>query len=97
MEFKFRRSKRNSVGFGLAMLFVGLGVGAVTALLFAPKTGQQTRRTLKRKIEDAAETVSEFKEQATEVLERGAAFAKEATQAAKEKVAPIARAVTQGA
>jgi gas vesicle protein len=95
LKIQFRR-RRSTVAIGLTMLFVGLGVGAVTALLFAPKTGQQMRRSVKRKLEDAAETVADFKEQAGDALERGAAFAKEATQTAKEKIAPLTRVVSMG-
>ncbi|MBV8207904.1 MAG: YtxH domain-containing protein, partial [Acidobacteria bacterium] len=45
------------IGTVLAFLFVGLGIGAVTALLLAPKTGRQMRRTLRRTYEDARERV----------------------------------------
>jgi gas vesicle protein len=97
MNFRLRRSSEcSTVGLGLTMLLVGAAVGAVTALLFAPKNGQQMRRSLRRKYEDVTDSIGELREQAGEVLERGAALAQEAKEAAKERIAPLTRAVGQG-
>jgi uncharacterized membrane protein YebE (DUF533 family) len=43
------RSSEGNVSVGLTLLFVGLALGALTALLLAPKTGKRMRRTLRRK------------------------------------------------
>ena len=40
----------NNITLGLTMLCVGLALGALTALLLAPKTGKQMRKTLRRKM-----------------------------------------------
>jgi gas vesicle protein len=40
-------------GLALTFLFIGLGAGAVAALLLAPQTGRKMRRTLRRKYENA--------------------------------------------
>ena len=50
----FEGSDRGSqIGTALTFLFIGLGVGALSALLFAPQTGKQTRKQLRRRYEDA--------------------------------------------
>ncbi len=85
---EYQPSDRSNVGLAITFLFIGLGAGALSALLFAPKSGKQMRRALKRKYEDAREVLEDWTEQAGEVLERGAEWA----NTAKEKVAPIAQA-----
>jgi gas vesicle protein len=96
-------SNRSAIGTALTFLFIGLGAGALSALLFAPKSGRQMRRTLRRKYEDAKDVFDELSDQAGDVLERGADWANSAkdlasaakdwANTAKEKVAPIGRAV----
>ncbi len=44
-------------------VLVGASIGAGIALLYAPKTGKDTRRLLRRKAEDAADVLSETGEQ----------------------------------
>jgi gas vesicle protein len=85
---EYQSSDRSSVGLALTFLFIGLGVGALSALLFAPKSGKQMRRLLKRKYEDARDVLEDWTEQASDVIEKGTEWA----STAKEKVAPIARA-----
>ena len=71
---------KSSVGTAITFLLIGLGAGALTALLLAPKSGKQLRRDIRRKYEDARETLGDWtedaKEAAEEVLERGAEMAK---------------------
>ncbi len=65
--------------YGLGMLATGAGIGAVVALLYAPKTGKETRKMISRKAEDSVDFVSErgreFRRQAGEALEKGKGFA----------------------
>jgi gas vesicle protein len=82
----YQPSERSTAGVALTFLFIGLGVGALCALLFAPKSGKQIRKSLRRKYEDARETLEDWSEQASDVFERGGEWASKA----KEKVAPIA-------
>ncbi|MGC2111699.1 MAG: YtxH domain-containing protein [Candidatus Korobacteraceae bacterium] len=81
------RSSENNIGTGLTLLFIGLALGALTALLLAPKTGKQMRRTLRRKYEDAREAVEDFSDQAGDWIEKGSDWADKA----KSRVAPLAK------
>lgn len=85
----YQPSDRSHVGLALTFLFVGLGAGALVGLLFAPKSGKQMRRTLKRKYEDARDVIEDYAEQAGDVLEKGAGYA----NAVKDRVAPIGKVV----
>lgn len=53
-----------TVAAALTFLFIGVGIGAVTALFLAPKSGRQMRRMIKRKYEDARESIDDFADQA---------------------------------
>jgi len=83
----YQPSDRSTASTAITFLFIGLGVGALTALLFAPRSGRQMRKLLRRKYEDAVEQADGLIDRGTELFERGAEFA----QTAKEKVKPFAR------
>ncbi len=85
----YQASDRSSAGLFVAALLIGLGAGALLGLLFAPKTGRQMRRTLRRKYEDAREVMEDWGDQASDVIEKGAEWA----NYAKEKVGPIRRVI----
>lgn len=76
-------------GLGLAYLVAGLGIGALVAILFAPKSGRETREDIARgaregteylrtRSKQAAEQVSTMvdkgKEQVGEYVQRGRSF-----------------------
>ncbi len=84
-EYKY--SERSGTATALTFLFIGVGIGTIVALLFAPKTGKQMRRTLRRKYEDARDVIDDFSDQAGDYVDRG----KEWANVAREKVAPIAK------
>lgn len=67
------------MGFFLA----GVGVGAAVALLFAPKSGRETRRLISRKAEDGRDFVAAkgrgLRRQAEDTLERGKELASRLT------------------
>ncbi len=76
-----------SFGLGLTMLFVGMAAGALIALLLAPKTGKQMRRTLRRKYENAREVVEDIGDQASDWIDKGSEWADKA----KSKMPPLKR------
>ncbi len=81
------RSSEGNISVGLTLLFVGLALGALTALLLAPKTGKQMRRTLRRKYEDARDAVEDFGDQAGDWIDKGSEWADKA----KSRVAPLTK------
>ena len=78
-------SDSGSIGLGLTMLFVGLAAGALVALLLAPKTGKQMRRTLRRKYEDAREAMEDISDQAGDWIDKGSEWADKA----KSRIPPL--------
>ena len=88
------RSSDSNVSLGLTMLVIGLGLGALTALLLAPKTGKQMRRTLRRRYQDARERMEDFGDQAGDWMDKGSDLADKASDwadKAKSRVAPLAK------
>jgi len=87
----YRPSDRSTASTAVTFLFIGLGIGALAALLFAPRSGRQMRKLLRRKYEDAIEQADELLERGTELFERGSEFAQEA----RDKVKPFAQAAAR--
>jgi len=85
----YQPSDRSYAGVALTFLFIGLGAGALLALFLAPKSGRDMRRLLRRKYADAKDVLEDLSEQAEDVIERGSEWA----SAAKEKVAPLTKAI----
>ncbi|MGD0922625.1 MAG: YtxH domain-containing protein [Terriglobia bacterium] len=58
----------------IAFLLAGMGIGAILALLFAPKSGKETRDYLTQKAEEGRDYVSakgrELRKQAEETVEK---------------------------
>lgn len=81
------RSSEKNVSLGLTMLFIGLALGALTALLVAPKTGKQMRRTLRRKYEDARDVMDDLTDQASDWVDKGSEWAEKA----KARVQPLGK------
>jgi gas vesicle protein len=53
-------------GLGFAMLLVGLGVGALVAILYAPKSGRETREDIARSAREGTEYLRTRSKQAAE-------------------------------
>ncbi len=87
----YQPSDRSTASTAITFLFIGLGIGALAALLLAPKSGRQMRKLLRRKYEDAVEQADDLLERGNQLLERGSEFA----HTAKEKVKPFARAAAK--
>jgi hypothetical protein len=76
--------KSGNVAIILASLLIGVGVGAIISLLFAPKSGQETRQLLRRKYDD---TVRGLGRQTGNLRRRGA----ELMGGTRNKVMPFTR------
>src|SRR5438105_5950823 len=85
---EYQPSERSALGTGITMLLIGLGAGALTALLLAPRSGKQTRKLIRRKyddtVEDITERADEIRERGTEWLERAKDFAGSVSDTAEE-------------
>lgn len=79
----------------LSYFFLGLGLGVAVGVLFAPKSGAETRQYLRSKAEEGTEYVKDqagtIKETAAEALERG----KHTIQKHKENLASAVEAGKQ--
>lgn len=78
---------------GFGKLFTGALIGAGLGVLFAPKTGKETRSQLKLKIEDLMKKASELdKDEVKETIESKISLIEnELADLDKEKVAKIAK------
>jgi len=60
---------------GLSAFLLGLGVGVGIGMLFAPKSGQETREYIKNKAEESGDYLkqrsAEFKESASTWVDKG--------------------------
>ena len=61
---------------GTIYFLIGAGVGAAVALLFAPKTGEDTRNYLQSRADDAAARLKEQGQRAMDVASEGVDRAK---------------------
>jgi gas vesicle protein len=65
----------NNAGTKVAFFLAGLGIGAILALLFAPKSGKETRDFIAQKAEEGKDYVTtrgkELRKQAEELVEKG--------------------------
>ena len=92
---KYESSDRSNVGTAVTFLMIGLGAGALVALLFAPKSGKQMRKDLRRRFDDARDTLQDWSEEASDrvqdAVEHTAEWAEELRDAARQKAAPIGK------
>lgn len=95
-------SSDSNIGTAITFLLIGLGVGAMTALMLAPKTGKQFRRDLQRGYDDARETLGDWADDARDVVrdagDRAREVAKKGADLAddlREKVEPLRRAINR--
>lgn len=65
----------DNVGSKITYFLVGLGVGALVGVLFAPKSGEDTREFLSKKADEgrdyAQRKAKELRERADDLIERG--------------------------
>ena len=104
---RYESSESSNIGTAVTFLLIGLGAGALAALLLTPRTGKQLRRDIKRGYEDALDTVEEWADDAKErvreagdrvreVASRGVDFADDLREAARDKTEPIRRVIQRG-
>lgn len=91
---EYRTSEKSSTSTALTFLFIGLGIGTIVALLFAPQSGKKMRKNLRRKYEDAVDAMGDLRDQAGDYVERGRDYVERGrdwARDARDKVSPIAR------
>jgi gas vesicle protein len=68
-------SEENNGASKVAFFLVGMGIGAILALLFAPRSGEETRDYIVQKAGEGRDYVKtktgEFRKQAEDTVERG--------------------------
>ncbi|MBA3352460.1 MAG: YtxH domain-containing protein [Blastocatellia bacterium] len=92
MKYDYDRED-SSVSTKLTYLLIGGGIGAVVALLFAPKSGHELRGDIadvtRKGIEKSKETAGQLQERAGEYYEVGRERASELYQTAQEKAGEL--------
>lgn len=65
----------DNVGSKISYFMVGLGIGALVGVLFAPKSGDETREYLSKRADEGKEFAQrkarELRERADDLIERG--------------------------
>jgi hypothetical protein len=84
-------SDRVSIGTAVSFLLIGLGAGALLGMMYAPKSGKQLRKDLRRKLDDARGTIEDWKDQAVEAAEDAVDRGTEIAEDLRERVAPLAK------
>jgi gas vesicle protein len=95
-EGRYEPDQGGRIGTAITFLLIGLGAGAVVGMLFAPKTGRQMRRDLRRGYEQARDTFEDWKDTARdfaeEAIERGSDLAEDV----RDRMKPLARGIRRG-
>jgi len=55
----------------LSYLGIGIGIGTAAAMLFAPRSGEETQQLLKDKANDAKRRAEDLRDSAAQVVDRG--------------------------
>src|ERR1700686_2879940 len=97
---RYESSEGSHVGTAITFLFIGLGAGALAALLLAPKTGKQMRRDLQRGYEGAKDTLGDWADEAkdrvrdaTDRVRDAAARGADIAEDLRERAEPLRRAI----
>jgi gas vesicle protein len=95
-EGRYEPDEGSKVGTAITFLLIGLGAGAVIGMLFAPKTGKQMRRDLRRGYEQARDTIDDWKETARDFAEDAIDRGSELAEDLRDRVKPLARGIRRG-
>ena len=97
----YQRDSSENISTRLTYLLIGGGIGAVLALLFAPKSGQELRGDIadatRKGIDRSREAASQLGERAGEYYETTSKRASELYSTASEKVGEVARTARETA
>src|ERR671915_594851 len=98
---EYRRDSGDSISTRLTYLLIGGGIGAIIALLFAPKSGQELRGDIadatRKGIDKSREAAQQLSDRAGEYYESTREKAAELYSTASEKVGEVARAARETA
>ena len=98
---EYRRDSGDSISTRLTYLLIGGGIGAVIALLFAPKSGQELRGDLadatRKGIDKSREAAQQLGDRAGEYYEATRERASEFYNQAAEKVGEVAQTARETA
>jgi gas vesicle protein len=102
-NYEISRGRTKHYATALGFLTIGLGLGALAALLVTPKTGKQVRKNVRRTYEDARDRVGTWGNRAGDIWEKGEEWAEAArekgeewAEAARRKAEPVARRFSKG-
>jgi len=97
----YRRDSGDSISTRLTYLLIGGGIGAILALLFAPKSGQELRGDLadatRKGIDRSREAAQQLGDRAGEYYEATRERASELYSTASDKVGEVARTAREAA
>ncbi|CAN5696270.1 hypothetical protein BH18ACI4_BH18ACI4_23900 [soil metagenome] len=97
----YRRESGDNISARLTYLLIGGGIGAVLALLFAPKSGHELRGDIaeatRKGIDRSRETAQQLGDRAGEYYESTRERAAELYSTASEKVGEVARTARESA
>lgn len=97
----YRRNSGDSISTRLTYLLIGGGIGAIIALLFAPKSGQELRGDLadatRKGIDRSREAAQQLGDRAGEYYEATRERASELYSTASDKVGEVARTAREAA
>ena len=90
-EGRYDASGTSSVGTAITFLLIGLGAGALIGMMYAPKAGKQMRKDLRRRYDEARETIDDWTEQARDVAEDVMERSSDLADDLRERVAPLGK------
>lgn len=98
----YESSESGGIGVAVTFLLIGLGAGALVALLLAPKTGKQMRRDLQRGYKDAKGTIEDWADEAkdrvrvaSDRVRDAAARGADIADDLRERVEPLRRVISR--